>query len=427
MYITDVLVLVVSWFILVTVLYLVKKTRQLKTELQILYGVALLVRGRENVEDILSKFCRLILKIPDKPLIVFICTLFLITMLFIIPVPILLFPVPAISGLFVMKMFLNSPIITILRNLILVIEAFTKKLTPSAMISMGFLSLQPIIPGLTVRLTTFLLILIAAGISITIHELAHGIIAKRYGVKVKSGGFFTSFFILMGGFVEPEEEDLRRLSLEKRLAIYSAGVVANILLAYVVLIIYLILKLCTIHFGSPLGVVVTSSNVSKIPTYSKLIKVNGTYVMNTYDLMYVLSNLIYEKCVPDSTLLFTFIVQGHHTLIPVKLGKCYLSEVVYKVGLSQIILRKPSIALSNTLLYRFLFWLFNLNITLALLNTLPAYPLDGGQFVEAVLEEVLEGKSRLVKFIVCVISAIFYLGLVLTIVYTFKSGLYITG
>lgn len=422
----DIVVLVAAWFVLIGVLYLVQKLRRISSSiLRIFYAAAIVVRGRENVEKVLEKASRLVASIPDKILIILVCTIFAVTMLFLIPVPILLFPVPPIRNLFIAGLFLSSPIVSILRNLVLIIEASIRKMTPESMLSMGFLSLQPIIPGLTVNLTTFILIIVAAGISVTVHELAHGIVAKKYGVRIKSGGFFTSFFILMGGFVEPDEEDLKNLPLEKRLTIYSAGVVANIFLAYITLIVFLILELLTKISGNPLGILVTWSNITSIPPGSRLLEINNTYVFSTYDFMYHLSNLLYEKCFPGSVLLLKFYTPEGVRFLHLKLSQCYLGYLVSKITLSAIYLKNPQMILKNTVLYEFLFWLFNLNITLALLNALPAYPLDGGQFLEAVLEYVTN--EKIARILTMCISALFFLGLVLTIVYTFKTGLYVTS
>ncbi len=422
----DIMTLTAAWFTLIGVLYLVQKLGRVSSSvLRIFYAAAIVVRGRENVEKFLEKASRLVASVPDKVLITLVCAIFVITMLFLIPVPILLFPVPPIRNLFIAGLFLSSPVVSILRNLVLIAEAIFRKVTPEYMLSMGFLSLQPIIPGLTVNLTTFILIIVTAGISVTAHELAHGIVAKKYGVRIRSGGFFTSFFILMGGFVEPEEEDLRSLPLEKRLAIYSAGVVANIVLAYITLAVFLLLSLATRSLGGPLGLLVAWSNMSNIPPGSRLLELNGTYVLSTYDFVYHLSNILYAKCIPGTVIVLKFLTPQGAQLLHLKLSQCYLGSILSKITLSTVYLKNPPMILKNTVLYEFLFWLFNLNITLALLNALPAYPLDGGQFLEAVLEYATNRKTA--HILTMCVSALFFLGLVLTIVYTFKTGLYVTS
>ncbi|WP_243681430.1 site-2 protease family protein [Vulcanisaeta souniana] len=40
--------------------------------------------------------------------------------------------------------------------------------------------------------------------------------------------------------------------------------------------------------------------------------------------------------------------------------------------------------------YNLMFWIYTLNLTLALLNAFPAYPLDGGQFLDAILASVIK-------------------------------------
>ncbi|MEM3040938.1 MAG: hypothetical protein QXG97_02775, partial [Nitrososphaerota archaeon] len=46
----------------------------------------------------------------------------------------------------------------------------------------------PFVPGVTISLTWFPYILIAIGLAITVHELAHGIIASLENIPVKSAG-----------------------------------------------------------------------------------------------------------------------------------------------------------------------------------------------------------------------------------------------
>ncbi|WP_243669698.1 site-2 protease family protein [Vulcanisaeta sp. JCM 16161] len=97
----------------------------------------------------------------------------------------------------------------------------------------GFTPLAPLIPGVTVSLYTFVYIIIAIGIGILLHELAHGAVSSRYGIRIKSGGAFALLFLAFGGFVEIDEEELRSKGVLIRLAVYSSGVFMNIVLAYI--------------------------------------------------------------------------------------------------------------------------------------------------------------------------------------------------
>ncbi len=420
----DIIPLIAAWFIFVTIMYILSRGK-LREKVKIYYGVALIVRGKENVEKILKILKKPLEKIPARVFNLVIITIFAITMLFLIPVPLLLFPTLKNSKLVLLNYFLYSPIVIIIRNTFLVFSSIVHHIAPSKIVSMGFMTLQPIIPGVTVSLFTFLLIIVTAGISILVHEIAHGTTALRYNVPIVSGGFFTSFFILMGGFVEPDEEKLNSSPLSHRLAVYSAGVVSNILLALLTVVIYEIAKFVTIVTGYPLGLVVLKSGISNIPVGSIILSVNGIHIYNIYDMFPIVEH-IFNRCQFTHTLIFKVLVPGKGIVqVPVQVNSCAMYSIIRSVTLNTMNIAGVLIV-GNTLFYRFLFWLFNLNITLALLNALPAYPVDGGQFVYSILSELIENeKAR--KIILHTISILFWGGLVLTILYTFKWGLYVVG
>jgi membrane-associated protease RseP (regulator of RpoE activity) len=77
----------------------------------------------------------------------------------------------------------------------------------------------------------------------TVHEFAHGIFARRYGVRIKSTGFaFLKFFpAIFGAFVEQEEKDMEKTKKFEQMSILSAGVFANVIvgvLAFILLIVF---------------------------------------------------------------------------------------------------------------------------------------------------------------------------------------------
>jgi len=90
----------------------------------------------------------------------------------------------------------------------------------------------PLLPGITIPLDELPLLLVPIGIAILLHELAHALVARAVGVRVKDAGFILLAFI-PGAFVEPDEGELRGAPTTSRLKVYSAGVAANVILAAV--------------------------------------------------------------------------------------------------------------------------------------------------------------------------------------------------
>jgi len=81
--------------------------------------------------------------------------------------------------------------------------------------------------------------LIAIFILAVIHEFAHGVMARSFGIPVKSSGFAViSVFlpILPAAFVEPEEKVLTKKSDVAQYAVFAAGPMINIALAIIMLI-----------------------------------------------------------------------------------------------------------------------------------------------------------------------------------------------
>ncbi|MCL5783199.1 MAG: site-2 protease family protein [Candidatus Thermoplasmatota archaeon] len=84
-------------------------------------------------------------------------------------------------------------------------------------------------------------------ISVVIHEVFHGIVARNHGIKVNSVG--ALFFIIpVGAFVEPDEQEIQAADPVHRRRIIAAGPGINIVLALVSL---LIISLLLVPSASP--------------------------------------------------------------------------------------------------------------------------------------------------------------------------------
>jgi membrane-associated protease RseP (regulator of RpoE activity) len=103
----------------------------------------------------------------------------------------------------------------------------------------------------------FTYFILAIAIVATVHEMSHGIFAKRYGVKIKSTGFaFLKYFpALFGAFVEQDEKQMQRKSKFEQMSILSAGVFANMI---TVVIFGLLMALFFFSLFSPAGVVISN-------------------------------------------------------------------------------------------------------------------------------------------------------------------------
>lgn len=103
------------------------------------------------------------------------------------------------------------------------------------------------------------------------HEFAHGIVARRYGIKIKSTGFgFLGPFL--AAFVEPDEKQMQRKPKYQQIAVLCAGTFTNLLLAIIFFI--LLFSFFTITYA-PTGAmfniyspeVINTSSIQMIDNY----------------------------------------------------------------------------------------------------------------------------------------------------------------
>ena len=95
----------------------------------------------------------------------------------------------------------------------------------------SFLILPGINPFIPVFYGTFALVF-----SVVIHEIMHGVIARKHDISVKSvGGLF--FVIPIGAFVEPDPDQMAAADPVVRRRIFAAGPATNIILSIIFFIL----------------------------------------------------------------------------------------------------------------------------------------------------------------------------------------------
>ncbi len=115
----------------------------------------------------------------------------------------------------------------------------------------------PIIPGVTITGLPLFYMMIGLGITLITHEFAHGLAASREDIPIKSSGLLF-FFLLFGGFVEPDEEVYEKNATPKqRMRLLAAGSYANFITGFVVfLLIANFNPIMSIAFNQPSGALI---------------------------------------------------------------------------------------------------------------------------------------------------------------------------
>lgn len=135
--------------------------------------------------------------------------------------------------------------------------------------------------------------IIALAIVAIVHEFAHGVFMKTFGVRIKSTGFLFLGPIL-GAFVEEDKNNLEKKSNSEQMAILGAGVFANISTA---LVFFFVLILFFNAFYVPSGYVfsgypqtiINMSSIDKFENYS-----NNLVLINSNNQEYFIPQDLYK-------------------------------------------------------------------------------------------------------------------------------------
>ena len=261
--------------------------------------------------------------------------------------------------------------------------------------STGGFGVVPIIPGVTITLRQFLFFLVPLSIAIIVHEFSHGIMAVAEKVKVASTGLLL-IGVIVGGFVEPEREEFEASSPESKKRIIAAGILANVLVALLVIpLIFGNGVFASLLYDQGNGVFVVAvrsgsaadqAGIKEGDVITGVVFLNGTAIdtTNVSSLVWVLSSIPPGETVLIQTTRQTLAVNSpDYPERPVLGGGG-------RFGLSLYPYYEPKYGfLSPWIPYVIdseLMLLLNFNIMLALLNVMPLWITDGDKIMQIVLQ-----------------------------------------
>lgn len=150
---------------------------------------------------------------------------------------------------------------------------------------LGIPGVNPIIP-VTYGIPAF-------AVSVVIHEIFHGIVARKHGLKVNSVGVLF-FVVPMGAFVEPDEEEISKADPVVRRRIFGAGAGINMVIGIAMV---LVLSFIMMPAAQPVHQGIYVQEVSAQQPYSTLIHPGeeiisyGNYSGQSLNAMFVNSNI----------------------------------------------------------------------------------------------------------------------------------------
>jgi membrane-associated protease RseP (regulator of RpoE activity) len=260
--------------------------------------------------------------------------------------------------------------------------------------------------------------IIAIFLIATIHEFAHGIVARAHNIPVKNTGI-VFFGPILGAFVEPDENMMQKQTDIKQYSVLGAGAFANVILAGVALLLLVsVFNPITTNMEDNIGFSFGTFIEGDFPAEKSGIEpgmvINGIDGVSTKTFQDFHVE-IQRKSPGDSITLNT--QDKDYTLT---LAANPDDERSPFIGVN--VIKNEVVPTNNTIWYRivkklggFSLWLFLLSFGIGIFNLLPLPIVDGGRMSQVFLQKWKGNKRG--NFWYAKVSLFFLLLLLLNLVY----------
>jgi len=292
----------------------------------------------------------------------------------------------------VWRTFWNIGIVTMVGAMVFIFYQLVTNLLNLFYRTQQAVSIQPIVPlpGVFVSFETFPYLVLALSVVVVTHELSHGIASLADHVPLKSTGAFFAH-VLMGGFVEPDEEKLNQARGATKLRVFAAGSFTNAVLGVVCILLLVNFSATIAPFYTVASTGVDIGSVpANLPAHSSglqagdiVTSINGTGITSINDLRQYMSKVVPGQEIVVGTQHGSFLVttgvdptNSSHALIGIG---GLTDNIVYNPKLTGLSSDFPPILMHAE------FWLSIVLVSVALINMLPMYPFDGDKFLDTAL------------------------------------------
>ena len=274
-----------------------------------------------------------------------------------------------------------------------------------------FAELTVLIPGVTLTSgSAIMYFLLSIPIVLVIHEGAHGIVGVMEKIGIKTGGF-AIFIAMFAGFVEPDEEQFSKAKKISRLRLIGAGPTSNVIFAFALGAILFTNPMFAMVVPEPFlssfyeeaedGVLVLSlidgggAQQAGIQENDVIIGINDVNIASAMDLQK-------NPVQPGDTVNVTIVRDGSEIVIPVTIMASPDDPERVLIGIMrndqppQPIYNIIDWGLDTPMGFQFsmfLLWLWMISFFIGIINMLPLPILDGGKFIQTIIEGKISEKA----------------------------------
>jgi len=256
--------------------------------------------------------------------------------------------------------------------------------------------------------------IIAIFIVVTAHEPMHALFARLEKVKINDMGLFLFLFFPLGAFANPDEIQIKKLSLIKKLRIFAAGSFGNIIVVGIFILLILGYNFVIDSLMTTRGVVfeeiIENTGAQETGLNGVIREINDVEIKSILDLGKVMKDVKPGDIISIKTTEGEFQVKT----IPhpddsersfIGIGNLR-NLFVYKGLLGSY--GEVSERMINVLSWflGLLDWVFLLNLGVGIFNLFPMKPLDGGLMFEGIIKNFYKGKK--VEYIVNGVSLLVF-------------------